>query len=461
MLAHLRETQPEVAVLPVFIWSPETEGDWPPGAASRWWLHQNLNALSEDLSRLGSRLILREGRPEAVLAELVRETGAHCVYFDRRIEPAARQQELDVSAALRSLGVETAGFLAHLLLEPDEIRNQSGKPYQVFTQYWKRCVAMMQVEPPFEKSDSLPVPEHWPESLPLAALSLLPTIPWDTGMRAVWQPGEAGAERELGRFVEQFLHRYDQSRNLPAQPGTSRLSPYLHWGVISPRQVWQRVKTSVPGAAEGPETYLKELGWREFAYHLLFHFPHTAERCLRAEYETFPWQPDARLLRAWQRGRTGFPIVDAGLRELWTTGWMHNRVRMIAASLLVKHLLQPWQEGSKWFWDTLIDADLASNSLGWQWVAGCGADASPYFRVFNPVLQGEKFDPTGEYIRRWVPEIAGLPNKWIHRPWEAPPLLLRDAGLDLGKSYPEPIIAHETGRERALAAFQQHRAGSR
>jgi deoxyribodipyrimidine photo-lyase len=296
----------------------------------------------------------------------------------------------------------------------------------------------------------------------LASLGLYP-VPkepdWAAGFGALWQPGEAGAAARLARFVATAIQGYAEGRNLPATEGSSGLSPHLRWGEVSPRQVWHAARAA--GAGAGIETWLKEILWREFSYHLLWHRQELPDQPLRTEFAAFPWRQDAALLAAWQRGRTGFPIVDAGMRQLWRTGWMHNRVRMVAASVLVKHLLQPWQAGAAWFWDTLVDADLASNSASWQWVAGCGTDAAPYFRVFNPVLQGEKFDPEGAYVRRWVPELAKLPAAFIHKPWEAPDLLLAGAGLRLGRDYPRPVVAPAEGRERALAAFAALRGGDK
>jgi deoxyribodipyrimidine photo-lyase len=294
-------------------------------------------------------------------------------------------------------------------------------------------------------------------------LELEPRIDWAAGFRAAWTPGEAGAQANLETFVRAILLNYDASRNQPAQPGTSRLSPHLHFGEISPRQIWQAVKfhaleAGVPKTHWSRWQFLAEVGWREFAHHLLFHFPHTVTEPLRAEFKRFPWREDSAALRAWQRGRTGYPFVDAGMRELWATGWMHNRVRMVVASFLVKDLLLPWQAGARWFWDTLVDADLAQNTLGWQWTAGCGADAAPYFRVFNPVGQGEKFDPQGDYVRRWCPELARLPAEWIHQPWAAPAAVLDQAGVRLGENYPPPIVSHAIAREVALEAYAQLKA---
>lgn len=281
----------------------------------------------------------------------------------------------------------------------------------------------------------------------ISDFELEPSIDWAGGLRETWQPGEEGAQDQLRRFRKEALADYEEGRNAPGSVGTSRLSPHLHFGEIGSGQVWRAV------AGRNSEAWLRQIGWREFAYYLLYHFPQTPDVPLRPEFARFPWKTNAKTLKAWQKGRTGFPLVDAGMRELWHTGWMHNRVRMVVASFLVKHLLIAWQEGAAWFWDTLVDADLANNTLGWQWVAGCGADAAPYFRIFNPTLQGEKFDPAGEYVRRWVPELAALPDEWIHQPSKAPPLMLKAAGVELGKTYPNPIVDHDDARKRALAAL--------
>ena len=309
---------------------------------------------------------------------------------------------------------------------------------------------------------ALPAPSAWPGSLALAELSLLPRLSWAAGFAGVWSPGEAGAVRQAKRFIARDMEGYAAGRDRPDREGTSRLSPHLHFGEISPRQIWSAIRAASKESGvfppnRGGAVFLAEIGWREFAHHLLWHFPRTPESPLREKFERFPWaeDPGGRLLRAWQKGQTGYPIVDAGMRQLWATGWMHNRVRMVVGSFLVKHLRLPWQEGAAWFWDTLVDADLANNTLGWQWSAGCGADAAPYFRIFAPVRQGERFDPEGDYVRRWVPELAGLSAPFVHAPWEAPPLILAAAGVRLGETYPRPVVDHATARNEALAAFKR------
>jgi deoxyribodipyrimidine photo-lyase len=455
LLAALREHAP---IIPVFISSPEEEGRWPPGSASRWWLHQSLTQLSAALRERGSHLIIRRGPTVSVLGELVNETGATAVYWHRRYEPTALALERTVQTALQKQGVATASCNGSLLFEPGTVRTQNGTPYQVFTAFWKACLKQPAPAAPEEAPAVIPAPPRWPKSLKLADLELEPKIDWAGGLRDHWQPGEVGAGEHLKRFLGEALDDYPTGRDRPDQRGTSRLSPHLHFGEISIRQVWAAIhdqRGTSRKQAEALSRYGAELGWREFAHHLLFHFPHTTDEPLRQEYARFPWVKNRSHLAAWQRGQTGYPIVDAGMRELWHTGWMHNRVRMIVASFLVKDLLIPWQDGAAWFWDTLVDADLANNTLGWQWTAGCGADAAPYFRIFNPVTQGEKFDPQGEYVRRWVPELADLPNPWIHQPWQAPQLMLINARVELGKTYPTPMVDHGTARKKALAALAE------
>jgi deoxyribodipyrimidine photo-lyase len=436
-------------VIPVFIWSPEEEGNWPPGAATRWWLHQSLFALTSDLEDRRSRLIVRRGPALETLRELARETGAKSVVWNRRYEPASIARDTTIKSALKSDGLAAESFSASLLFEPTDIRNKAGTPFKVFTPFWKHCLSLGTPAPPQPAPARIAAPGLWPSSLELAELSLLPTVPWDTGLRGRWTPGERGAVAVLEDFLLERMTEYSDERDRPDRPGTSGLSPHLHFGEISPRQIW--AQCNAQGAAAGP--YLRQLVWREFAHHLLYHFPDTPTAPLRPEFEHFPWVDDPAGLRAWQRGLTGYPIVDAGMRQLWHTGWMHNRVRMIVGSFLVKDLLVSWRRGAEWFWDTLVDANLANNTLGWQWIGGCGADAAPYFRIFNPVLQGEKFDPKGEYVRRWCPELSRLPTSLIHQPWTASPSELRAARVRLGESYPAPIVDHKEARDRALVAL--------
>jgi deoxyribodipyrimidine photo-lyase len=441
-------------VIPLYVLDDEAAGAWAPGGASRWWLHHSLASLAAALRARGARLILRRGRAEEVLPAVAAETGARVVHAGRLYEPWARARDKRVAAALAERGIAIEGARTALLFEPWEIRTKTGGPYGVYTPFSRACFAAPAPAQPRPAPARIPSPAAHPASEDLDAWGLLPTRPdWAGGLRETWTPGEEGAAARLSAFTARALARYDETRNRPDLPGTSRLSPHLHWGEVSPAAVWHAALAA--GAARGAatETFLKELLWREFSHHLLWHRPEMPEEALKPAFSLFPWRNDSTALAAWQKGRTGYPIVDAGMRQLWQTGWMHNRVRMITASFLVKHLLLPWQAGEAWFWDTLVDADLAANSASWQWVAGSGADAAPYFRIFNPVLQGEKFDPDGTYVRRYVPELAKLPTSVIHRPWEAPPVLLAGAGVRLGQTYPAPIVEHGAARARALAAL--------
>ena len=441
-------------VIPVYLHTPEDDGEWASGSASQWWLHHSLAALDASLRAQGSRLILRTGRTLEVFGQLIAETGARAVLWNRRYEPDSIRRDAAVKVALRDQGLQTESLNASLLFEPWEVATQTGKPYQVFTPFWKTCLAKTRsISIPADDPIGRP-PATWPLSESLANWKLLPTIPWDREFSASWQPGEAGAAAQLKRFLSHAITSYGTDRDVPGIQGTSRLSPHLHFGEISPRQVWAAVHNAFSNhPPEGAQTFLREIGWREFAYHILYHFPQTPTSPLRSDFQRFPWESNPLHLRAWQRGQTGYPIVDAGMRQLWRTGWMHNRVRMIVGSFLTKHLRISWLEGARWFWDTLVDADLASNTLGWQWIGGCGADAAPYFRVFNPMTQGEKFDPDGQYVRHWVPELAKLPNSVIHQPWTAAPDVLHRMNVMLGQTYPAPIVEHANARQEALEAF--------
>jgi len=436
------------SIVPVFIWAPEEEGNWRPGAASNWWLDASLRALSRELEERGSRLIVRRGPTSTALAELIEQTEASGVFWNRVYRPLVLKRDSILKSEIQRRGVAVECFNGSLLFEPGTILNSSGKPFAVFTPFWRTCLAKAVAAPVHDVPSRLRVPESWPDSLQVSELRLRPTIDWASGLRDTWQPGERGARAQLDRFRQTALDTYGESRDHPGITSTSRLSPHLKFGEISARQIWRAID-HLSG-----DRFLRQLAWREFSYHLLYTHPQSVEQPLRREFEHFPWKDDPEAFSAWTRGRTGYPFVDAGMRELWRTGWMHNRARMLAASLLVKHLLIAWQEGAAWFWDTLVDADLANNTMGWQWVAGCGADAAPYFRIFNPVLQGEKFDPTGEYVRHWVPELAQMPDAWIHQPWRAPRSILANAGVELGRTYPYPIVDHDEARRRALAAWR-------
>jgi deoxyribodipyrimidine photo-lyase len=446
-------------VIPLYIDSSADEADWAPGAAARWWLHHSLTSLERALRERGSRLTLRRGPALETLQALCEECGADAVYWNRRHEPKLRARDARIEAALRGAGRLAESRHAALLAEPGELLTHTGGPYQVYTPFRRRLLEQLRPAVPRPAPAQLPAPQRWPASLQLAQLQYLPQRAWYAGLASAWQPGEAGAAQRLQEFVGGALTHYALARDQPGVDGSSRLSPHLHHGEISVRQVWQAALQSADAAdASGRAKFLDELIWREFAWHLLHHFPHTPAEPLRVEFAAFPWQPDAQLQRAWQRGLTGVPLVDAGMRELWATGWMHNRVRMITASFLVKNLRQPWQAGARWFWDTLVDADLAANTLGWQWVAGCGADAAPYFRVFNPVTQALKFDPQGLYLRRWLPELARLAAADLHAPWLASAARLRAAGVELGRDYPRPIVDLQQSRAAALAAYQHMRS---
>lgn len=459
--ALIAAAQSGTAVLPVYMAPPSSEETWPPGAASRWWLHQSLQALDHDLrTQYRTPLTLLQGAPDREWPRLIQETGARAVFWNIQYEPAALARDTLLKTRLENEGVTVQTFNGSLLVDPPSFYNQSGKPFQVFTPFWKAASA--RYAPPIAqpRPRPWPLPDRLPKSLPIQALGLDPRRHWTAGLQAAWQPGEDHARQALDRFFEQAVADYPEDRDRPDRPGVSRLSPHLHFGEISPRFLVQTlhetaVLRSDPGFLRGVECYLRQLFWREFAAYLLYHFPHTPDAPLHPSFHGFPWRNDPAALSAWQQGRTGYPVVDAGMRELWATGWMHNRVRMIVASFLVKDLLIPWQAGARWFWDTLVDADLPNNTLGWQWAAGCGADAAPYFRIFNPVLQGRKFDPDGAYVRRWVPELGRLPDRSIHAPWEAPESVCATAGVVLGETYPLPFVDHAEARQRALLAYER------
>jgi deoxyribodipyrimidine photo-lyase len=426
------------AILPVFIWSPQEEGGWAPGAASRWWLHRSLAELGAKLAERGSPLVLRQGPALAALQALAAESGATAVYWNRRYEPAAVAVENGLRTALPTAGIAAHSFASALLIEPWALQTKTGGPYQVYTPYWRAFLAQVTVGAPTGSPASIPAPARQPASLPLEQLALLPEIPWHATLADHWQPGETAARERLLAFSRGAVAGYATDRDRPDLAGTSRLSPHLHFGELSPRQVWTQVGSARERAGDARDTwtqgkYIAELIWREYAAHVLHHVPTLPDLPKQPAFDRMLWRHDAKDFKAWCRGRTGITLVDAGMRELWQTGWMHNRVRMVAASLLVKNLLHRWQDGERWFWDTLVDADLASNALNWQWVAGTGPDAAPFFRIFNADTQAEKFDPEGAYVRRWVPE-AGT------------------------SAYPKPIVDLKASRQRALDAYQGLRA---
>lgn len=426
------------------------------GGASRWWLHHSLNSLNESLS---GNLACFQGDARMVMRDLCAATKASAVYWNRCYEPWRIQRDTDIKSMLDENGITAESYNASLLFEPWTIKKDDGTPYKVFTPFFRRGCLGSAKQPPdplpaIRKIDFAPRPKT---ALSIDALGLLPRYPrWDKKMDQYWSIGEAGARKRLNTFLDDGLKGYKEGRNYPALNHVSRLSPHLHFGEISPRTAWHKARTCMISdqAETDGDCFLSELGWREFSHSLLYYNHDLPTNALQTRFNNFPWARDDKALDRWQRGETGYPIVDAGMRELWETGYMHNRVRMIVGSFLVKDLMLHWTEGEKWFWDCLADADLANNAASWQWIAGCGADAAPYFRVFNPVGQGEKFDPKGEYVRRFIPEIAKLPDDLIHKPWEAPDLILKGAGISRGKTYPLPMVDHKAARERALTAFQ-------
>lgn len=441
-------------LIPLYVLDDETGRR--SGAAARWWLNKSLAALDGDLRARGSRLILRRGPAAHEVLKLVEETGAKGVFWNRLYDPAQVARDKAIKIKLAADHVEVRSFNSALMNEPWEVLNGDGAPYKVFTPYWRAARTRLGNHRATTAPKQLTPPSQWPVSLPLDDLGLHPHDPdWSEGF-GEWRPGEAGARIQLASFIAEALSSYREDRNRPGRGGSSRLSPHLHFGEISPSQVRQAVDDAVErGAPAGDaETFLSELGWRDFDHSLLFHQPDIAVHPMKPSLNGVNWRQDQIAFSAWTRGQTGYPLIDAGMRQLWTTGWMHNRVRMAVASFLVKHLLIDWRQGEAWFWDTLIDADAANNPANWQWVAGCGADAQPWFRVFNPVLQGEKFDPDGAYVRKFVPELARLPNARIHKPWTATTAELKACGVELGKTYPFPVVDHATARARALDAVR-------
>ena len=456
LTAAMESGRPVVAL---HVLDDETAGLRPIGAAARWWLHHSLDRLTRSLDELGVPLVLRRGPARETVADVAARTGASEVVWNRRYHPSQVAIDRDLKASLRGNGLAVRSFQACVLFEPNAVATGGGTPYRVFTPFWRSRLAA--------PAPRLPLPRPRPNRAArfdgaldgerLDDLALRPSGPdWSQGLANAWTPGEDGAHDRLREFLETGLSTYDHDRDRPDLDGVSRLSAHLRFGEISPFRVWWAVRDAM-ARDEVPERsadkFLAEIGWREFAHHLMFHFPDMATHGFQPRFDAFPWREDAAFETAWRRGLTGYPLVDAGLRQLWTTGWMHNRVRMVAASFLVKHGLVDWRAGERWFWDTLVDACPANNPAGWQWVAGCGADAAPYFRVFNPIGQGTKFDPDGAHVRRWVPEIAALPTRVIHAPWTADAATLAAAGIRLGETYPLPIVDHARARARALAAY--------
>ena len=456
----LKHTADSGSVLPVFIYDDVNCGDHGNGGASNWWLHHSLMSLSKSLDE---NLIVLRGDPKELIPSLANQYGVNQVAWGRSYEPWQKDRNQKIKRHLSDLAIDTYETNGTLLWEPKQVCKQDGTPYRVFTPFYRRgCLSALPPRFPLSSPATFSflkvAKEH--EAMKgnsgISKLNLLPQISWYSGIEQRWNPGEHAAKSQLANFVQEAAKYYKSQRDFPSISGTSKLSPYLHFGEISINQVWYAIQDIAPGHAMDNselDCYLSELGWREFSYYLLHHFPDLPHKNYQPKFDQFPWREDQASLQKWQQGQTGIPIVDAGMRELWQTGYMHNRVRMIVASFLIKNLMIHWQEGAKWFWDCLVDADLASNSASWQWVAGSGADAAPYFRIFNPVTQGERFDKDGLYVKTYCPELAKLPNKYIHKPWATPKQILQDCNVELGSSYPEPIVDLATSRKRALDAF--------
>jgi deoxyribodipyrimidine photo-lyase len=443
-------------VIPVYIFDPAHSL----GAASRWWLHESLNALDGEFAKRGAPLVLRRGDGTKLIPSLAREFGVQSVFWNRCYDPSAIARDTTLKKKLLDGGLDVRSFNSALLIEPWEIATKGATPFKVFTPFWNALRSHTSFGKPLPAPKTLMgVPGIASDDLD--SWTLQPSSPdWARGWRKLWHPGEAGALAQLDKFLDEDVANYATARDFPDVVGTSRLSPFLHWGEISPRVIWNKIEMQMAarrGSAAALTSFARELGWREFCAHLLYHWPTITDKAWKPEFEGMPWRRSKKDFVHWSRGMTGYPIVDAGMRELWQTGFMHNRVRMIVASFLIKDLLIDWRDGAAWFEDTLVDADLASNRANWQWVAGSGADASPFFRIFNPVTQGEKFDADGGYVRRYVPELAALDAKFIHKPWEAPVEVLKLAGIALGKTYPKPMIDHAAARRAALDAYKKIR----
>ncbi|MBJ7450155.1 MAG: deoxyribodipyrimidine photo-lyase [Parachlamydiales bacterium] len=455
--------QDDAIIIPLFIWSPKDEKKWPIGNASRQWLKQSLELFSDSIKSKGSRLIIRQGAVLDTILEMVDEVKADGVFWGRCYEPYNIDLSTKLKTALKKKNLIAESFNTRLLFEPWEIATKQGNPFQVFTPFWRTCQKMSEnIKKPFPEPETLNSVPSSISSESISIIQLKEKNHWKFTTQRPWEPGEKGAVKALEHFSKDGINQYSEERDRPDHQGTSRISPHLHFGEISPRTIWHHLthiskRTSNTQKKDEIEAYLRQVIWREFAYHLLYHFPHTVEQPLRAAFNEFGWEQEKNLLKAWKEAKTGFPIVDAGIKELLHSGWMHNRVRLIAASFLIKDLLIHWIEGARFFWENLVDADLANNTMGWQWVAGCGADAAPYFRIFNPVTQSQKFDPDGVYITSWLPELKKLPAKWIHSPWLAPLEVLKQADIELGSDYPYPIVDHDEARKKALSLFEEMR----
>lgn len=446
-LKHAKETGAKI--LPLYIWDTLSPKTIKLGSASKWWLHYSLIDLQESLKKRSSDLILRSGPAVDVIRELTNEVNVKAIYFHHSVLPGENEIENDLATLCEEKSIDYKRFKGELLFHPSKIKTGSNTPYKVFTPFWRACLQQDLPSKPLAVPKQIPNPNHWPSSENLESWSLLPTNPnWAKGVEERWHPGESNVSKVVNNFISHAMADYKKMRDYPSITGTSKISSYLAFGNISIRGLWHTVD-----GKEGADFYQRELGWREFCYHLLFHWPEIVEQPFQEKFKTFTWEDNPELLKAWQEGKTGFPIIDAAMRQLWQTGWMHNRLRMIVGSFLVKNLRQHWHHGADWFWDTLLDADLANNTGGWQWVAGTGADAAPYFRIFNPVTQSEKFDKEGEFICEFIPELKELPVKYIHNPSEAPKEILDQAGVILGKTYPKAIVNLKESRQKALDAY--------
>lgn len=452
-------TKTKLPVLPVYCFD-SSERSWQEGGASKWWLHRSLESLEKDFKSLGSKLFFVKGRPEEKLPEICKELEA-CLFYNRHYSPSEIESEKNLDQALEKSGIASQSFRGNLLWEPGSVRTQQGEVYKVYTPFWKASTSKSEPAKPIEKPTKLKKPPKLSfKPCELKDFKLLPKIRWYESLEDQWTPGIEGARNNLMAFSKRCFKSYTKDRDFPAQRGTSELSPHLHFGEISVRRIWYYLRKKITKAEIKKNQFLKELAWRDFAYHLLVEFPWLPDEPLKQEYKKFPWKQDSKKFKLWTRGQTGYPIVDAGMRQLWKTGWMHNRVRMIVASFLVKDLLIPWEDGAAWFWDTLVDADLASNTLGWQWAAGCGPDAAPYFRIFNPILQGKRFDPQGDYVRKWVPELEAVPTKYIHEPWKLPEFEAKELNFKVGRNYSACIVDHFEARDAALKAYNKIKKAS-
>ncbi len=443
-------------ILPIYILDDETAGKYRMGRASRCWLHHSLISLNDSL---GGKLSIYKGNPKTVLADILERLDVDAVFWNRCYEPWRIDRDASIKEAIARKNIVVESVNGSLLWEPWAIKKNDGTHYKVFTPFYRKgCLQASEPRHPLSAPSGVRYQYDSQKSLSVDQLGLLPSIRWDKKFESYWNIGEEGAYERLQEFIGSGLANYKEGRNIPAKPFVSRLSPHIRFGEISPNQLWYLIRTLADN--KDVDHFCSELGWREFSYSQLYNNPELPFRNLQQKFDNFPWTENEAHLRAWQRGQTGVPMVDAGMRELWQTGYMHNRLRMIVGSFLVKNLRLHWHHGERWFWDTLLDADLATNSTGWQWVAGCGADAAPYFRIFNPVTQGQKFDPEGDYVRNYLPELTNLPNKYLFCPWEAPESVLHEAGVNLGETYPQPIVDIKQSREAALEAFQALRQGS-